>query len=115
MIVRKVLPIILGVLILISISAPAAVTTNSTNFTTGQISHVAGTVKNYVETKYGLPSTIAIDDKHVTNYQFLYLLTSATTNVANNKAEDLVELKNVSKPTNPSESLSKGIIKNQNT
>ncbi|MDD3984526.1 MAG: pseudomurein-binding repeat-containing protein [Methanobacterium sp.] len=111
MIDRKVLPIILGVLILISISAPAAVTTNSTSFSTGQISQAAGTVKNYVETKYGLPSTISIAGKQVTNYQFLYLLTSATTNVANNKAKDLVELKNVSKPTSSSETLSKGIIK----
>ena len=86
---------------LLSMGTSAAVTTNSTSFSTDQVSQASVTVKHNVETKYGLPSTVTVGGKKVTNYQFLYLLTSATNNVANSKAKNLINLKNVSKPTSP--------------
>ena len=111
MINSKVLPIMLGVLMLLSMGASAAVTTNSTSYSTGQVSQAAVTVKHNVETKYGLSSTVTVGEKNVTNYQFLYLLTSATNNVANGKSKNLITLKNVSKPTSTSETLKSGTIK----
>ena len=112
MINSKVLPIMLGVLMLLSMGASAAVTTNSTSFSTSQVSQAAVTVKHDVETKYSLPSKVTVGGKNVTNYQFLYLLTSATNNVANGKSKNLINLKNVSKPTSPAtETLTSGTIK----
>jgi hypothetical protein len=110
MLIKKVLPILLGILMLLSISSAAAVTTNSTSFSTSQISQASVTVKNNVETKYGLPSTVIVGGKTITNSQFLYLLTSATNNVANGKAKNLINLKTVAKPTSPSESVKSGTL-----
>ena len=107
MINRKVLPIMLGVIMLLSMGASAAVTTS---FSTGQVSQAAVTVKNNTETKYGLSSTVTVGGKNVSNYQFLYLLSSATNNVANGKSKNLIYLKNVSKPTSTSETLKSGTI-----
>jgi hypothetical protein len=111
MLIKKVLPIMLGILMLLSIGTSAAVTTNSTSFSTGQISHAAVTVKHNVDTKYSLPSSVKVGDKTVTNYQFLYLLSSATKNVANGN-KSLITLKNVAKPSSTSETVSSGQITN---
>ena len=111
MLIKKVLPIMLGVLMLLSIGASAAaVTTNSTSFNTSQISQSASDVKHNVDTKYSLPSTVKVGNKIVTNSQFLYLLTSATKNVANGNSKNPVKLRDVSKPTSTKESVSSGTI-----
>ena len=111
MINSKVLPIMLGFLMLLSMGASAAVTTQSTTYNTSQISYAAVTVKHNVETNYSLQSRVTVGGKNVTNSQFLYLLTSATNNVANGKAKNLINIKNVSYPTNPQETLTSGTIK----
>ena len=111
MINSKVLLIMLGVLMLLSIGTSAAVTTQSTTYNTGQISHAAVTVKHNVETNYSLQSKVTVGGKNVTNSQFLYLLTSATNNVANGKGKNLINIKKVSYPTNPQETLTSGTIK----
>ena len=109
MLIKKVLPIVLGILMLLSIGTSAAVTTNSTSFSTSQISHAAVTVQKNVDTKYSLPSSVKVGDKTVTNYQFLYLLSSATKNVANG-SKSLITLKNVAAPSSTSENVSSGTI-----
>ena len=78
MIIKKVLPILLGILMLLSIGASAAATTNPTSYNTSQISQAAGVVKNTVETKNSLPPNVTIGNTKVSNSQFLYLLTTAT-------------------------------------
>jgi hypothetical protein len=110
MLIKKVLPIMLGVLMILSIGTSAAVTTNSTSFSTSQISQAAVNVQKNVDTKYSLPNNVTVGNKTVTNYQFLYLLSSATKNVANGN-KSLINLKNVTKPSSTSsETVSSGTI-----
>lgn len=92
---------------LLSIGSSAAVTTNSTNFTTSQISQAAVSVKHDVETNYGLPSSVTVGSSKVTNSQFLYLLTTATKNLYNNKTTPIT-LRTVSSPTSTSETVTSG-------
>jgi Pseudomurein-binding repeat len=105
MLIKKVLPIMLGVLMLLSIGTSAAVTTNSTSFSTSQIGQAAVAVQKNVDTKYDLPSSVTVGNKTVTNYQYLYLVSSATKNVANGN-KSLITLKNVTKPSSTSETVS---------
>ncbi len=94
---------------LLSIGASAAATTSSTSFNTTQISQSAVAVKHNVDTKYSLPTSVAVGNTKVTNSQFLYLLTKATSNVAtNNKSQ--IKPKSVAKSTSLSETVTSGTI-----
>ncbi len=113
MTIKKVLPILVGVLMLLSMGASAAVTANSTSYNTSQIAQSASVVKHNVETNYSLPSYVKVGNKNVTKSQFLYLMTTATKNL-NSGNKSLITLKTVSSPTNPRETLtSKSISKTE--
>ena len=113
MIIKKILPVLIAMLMFLSIGSSAAAnstTVNSTSFNTSQISQSAGVVKSYVETNYGLPNKVTVGNNQVTQSQYLYLLTTATQNVANGNKSSIT-LRNVSAATNPqSETLTSGNI-----
>ncbi|UTB33030.1 MAG: hypothetical protein NKF70_01790 [Methanobacterium sp. ERen5] len=108
MINKKMVSVLMGLLMIVSIGASAAASTTS-NYSVNQIGQSAGNVKTYVETQNGLPSKVSIGNKNVTTAQFLYLMTSATSNLAKNNKNNIY-LKNVSNPTNPSETFKGGTI-----
>jgi hypothetical protein len=107
--VKKFLPILIAVIMVSSIGASAAASNNTTSFNNSQIAQSAGHVKTYINTNYSLPTKVTVGNKNVTTAQFLYLLTSATSNIGNNK-KGLVYLKNVSSPSNPTETFTSGTI-----
>ena len=101
MIIKKILPVLIAMLMFLSIGSSAAAnstTVNSTSFNTSQISQSAGVVKSYVETNYGLPNKVTVGNNQVTQSQYLYLLTTATQNVANGNKSSIT-LRNVSAAT----------------
>lgn len=100
--------VLMGLLMIVSVGASAAAT-NTGNYSVNQIGQSSGNVKNYVETQNGLPNKVSIGNKNVTTAQFLYLMTSATTNLAKNNKSSIY-LKNVSNPTNPVETFKGGTI-----
>jgi len=109
MLSKKFVPILVGIFMLLSIGAAAAATTSSTSYNTTQISQSAVAVKHNVDTKYSLPTSVAVGNTKVTNSQFLYLLTKATKNVAsNNKSQ--IKPKSVAKSTSLSETVTSGTI-----
>ncbi len=115
MTIKKILPVLIGMLMLLSVSSAAAASTNNTttiaptSFNTTQIDQSASSVKTYVETKYGLPSEVQVGNKTVTSAQYLYLLTAAATKVNNGNKSSTV-LKNVSYPPTPSETVTSGTL-----
>ena len=110
MIIKKILPVLVALLMILSVGASAAAnTTNSTSYNVSQISKSAGNVKSYVETNYSLPNNVTVGNQQVTTPQFLYLLTTATQNVAKSNKSSIT-LKNVSKAPSPSENLTSGTI-----
>jgi hypothetical protein len=109
MIVKKALPILLGIIMLLSIGASAAVPTNATSYNTTQITQSAKDVKYTVEHKYTLPNNVSVNNTTITNPQFLYILATATKNISNNN-KSLIGLKNVSKATTPSETTTGGTL-----
>ena len=63
MIIKKIIPIILGLIMILSIGASAAATANSTtNYSTTQIIQMASAVKYNVEHKYTLLNNVTIGD-----------------------------------------------------
>ena len=104
MIDKKVLPILIGILMLCSIGASAAATTS---YNTSQIGQAAISVKHSVDNKYTLPSNVIVGSSKVTNSQFLYLLTKATKNVATGN-KNQIQLRSVSNPTSTSETITGG-------
>jgi len=107
--IKKFLPILIAVIMVSSIGASAAASSNTTSFTNSQVAQSAGHVKTYVETKYSLPTKVTVGNKNVTTPQYLYLLTSATSNIASGK-KGSIYLKNVSSPNSPSETFNGGTI-----
>ena len=107
MIVKKTLIITTIMLLFLSIGSSAAASNTNNSCTTSQITQSASNVKNYVETQYGLPSTVKVGNKTVTSSQFLYLETMATSNLGNGIKKN-VTLKNVSAASNPKENLTSG-------
>lgn len=107
MIVKKTLIITTIMLLFLSIGSSAAASNTNNSCTNSQITQSASSVKNYVETQYGLPSTVKVGNKTVTSSQFLYLETMATSNLGNGNKNN-VTLKNVSAAANPKENLTSG-------
>lgn len=108
MINKKMVSVLMGLLMIVSIGASAAASTPG-NYSVSQIGQSAGNVKNYVETQNSLPSKVSVGNKNVTTAQFLYLMTSATSNLAKNN-KNSIYFKNVSNPTSPSETFKGGTI-----
>jgi hypothetical protein len=81
----------------------------NTTLNTSDIIKSSETVKNYVETKHNVPSKVTVGKQNVTTTQYLYLLTS-TVGKINKSSSTPVTVKNVSKPTNPSESITSGTL-----
>jgi hypothetical protein len=108
MINKKMVSVLIGLLMIVSIGASAATSTTG-NYSVSQIGQSAGNVKNYVETQNSLPSKVSVGNKNVTTAQFLYLMTSATSNLAKNN-KNSIYFKNVSNPTSPSETFKGGTI-----
>ena len=115
MMIKKAIPILVGLIMLLSIGASAAATANSTTtYNTTQITQTASDVKYNVEHKYTLPHNVTIvnskgNSTQITNPEFLYILTKATANVAKNN-KSAITFKNVSKATSPSETTTGGTL-----
>jgi hypothetical protein len=110
MIIKKAIPILMGLIMLLSIGASAAASANSTTtYTTNQITQTASAVKYNVEHKYTLPNNVTIGNTQITNPEFLYILTTATKNAAKNNKSSIA-FKNVSKATSPSEKTTGGTL-----
>ncbi|MGO9387654.1 MAG: pseudomurein-binding repeat-containing protein [Methanobacterium sp.] len=114
MIIKKVLPFLVAMLMILSTAAGASAAGNSTavnttSFTTSQISQSAGVVISYVNKTHSLPNNVTVGNKQVTPSQYLYLLTTATQNVASSNKSSIA-LKNVSTSPNPIENVTSGNI-----
>jgi hypothetical protein len=114
MIIKKILPVLIALIMFLSIGASDAVaanttTANSTNFNTSQIGQSAGVVKSDVETNYNLPNNVTVGNKQVTPSQYLYLLTTATQNIANGNKSSIA-LRNVSNAPSPNENVTNGTL-----
>ncbi len=78
-------------------------------FTSSQINAASSKVKTFVETNNRLPNYVTIKNRQVTMPQFLQLVTDNT--VAINKgSKKSITLKNVKKPSSPSQSLKSGTL-----
>jgi len=77
--------------------------TNAT-FTKTSVVNSADTVKNYIETKNKVPCKVTVSNKNVTSAQYLYLLSSTVGRIYKNSTTPIT-LRNVSYPSNPSESM----------
>jgi hypothetical protein len=114
MIIKKVLPFLVAMLMILSTAAGASAAANTTaanttSFNTSQISQSAGVVKSYIETNQSLPNNVTVGNAQVTPSQYLYLLTTATQNVGNGN-KSLIALRNVSNAPNPNENVTSGNI-----
>jgi len=78
-------------------------------FTTSQISTASVKVKTFVETNNRLPNYVTISNTKVTMPQFLMLLTDDL-NAINAKSTNPVVLKDVNKPSNPTEDVEAGTL-----
>lgn len=106
---KKVFLILIGVFMLLSMGASAAASTTSTSFNSTQISYTAVSVKHNVETNYALPSYEKVGSTKVTNSQFLYLLNSATINLASG-SKNSIKLMTVSPPSSTTETVQSGTL-----
>ena len=92
---------LLALVIFINVNEVSA---SSTTVSTNSVVNSSDTVKNYVESKNTVPTTVKVDDKQVTSEQYLYLLTSTVTNLNKNN-KNTITVNTVAKAPNPSENL----------
>jgi len=90
-----------------SISAVSAA--NTTTVDANSIIKSSDTVKNYVETKKAVPTTVTVGSKKVTSAQYLYILSSTVTNL-NKNSKKSVTVKTVSKAPKPVENVKTGTL-----
>ena len=110
MIIKKAIPVLIGLIMLLSIGASAAATANSTTtYNTTQITQAATAVKYNVEHKYTLPNNVTVGNTQISNPEFLYILSTATANVGKNNKSN-IPFKNVSKATAASETTTGGTL-----
>jgi hypothetical protein len=103
----------LAVLLLLTLALQinvSAVSAADSTFNTTNVVNSADTVKNNVENNnYTLPNTVTVQNQNISSAQYLYLLTSTVGNI--NKGNTTpVTLKNVTAPTNPSETMTSGSL-----
>ena len=88
--------------------------TNTVFFNLDQIQDAAKTVQAYVETNHQLPTSVTIAGTTVNMAQFLQITTSTVLNI-DNSLYTSIALKNYNLPSNPSETINKQpIINNEN-
>lgn len=89
----------------------SAATSNSstTKVSISQLTSAASSVNSFIKTNKRLPNYVTIASKKVTMPQYLYLLSSGTSQLSSGSTAS-VTLKNVNVPTKPSENLKKGNI-----
>lgn len=96
---------LLALILFINVSAVSAATTVDQD----SIIKSTDTVKNNIETKHMVPSTLTVADKKVTSSQYLQLLTETVSNVNKNN-KNSVTVKTISNPPQSSESLISGSL-----
>ena len=89
--------------------APTPSTPTSTTVDTDSVIKSSDTVKNHVESKKTVPSTVTVAGKNLTIEQYLYLLTSSVTNINNNN-KNTITIKSINKAPNPSENVRSGSL-----
>ncbi len=90
-----------------SISAVSAA--NTTTVDANSIVKSSDTVKNYVETKKTVPTTVTVGSKKVTSAQYLYILSSTVTNL-NKNSKKSVTVKTIAKAPKPVENVKTGTL-----
>jgi len=98
---------LLALVLFVNVSAVSAASTTTVD--ANSIIKSSDTVKNYVETKKAVPSTVTVGSKTVTKEQYLYLLASTTTNL-NKNSKTSVTVKTVAKAPNPNGNLKTGTL-----
>ncbi|HTX61008.1 MAG TPA: pseudomurein-binding repeat-containing protein, partial [Methanobacterium sp.] len=84
-------------------------TSNTTKVTVSQLTTANSNVNTYYKTNKKLPNYVTISGKQITMPQFLYLLACGTSELSSGSTASIT-IKNVSIPTKPVETLSKGNI-----
>jgi len=98
---------LLALVLFVNVSAVSAA--NTTTVDADSIIKSSDTVKNYVETKKTVPSTVTVGTKKVTSEQYMDLLTSTVTNL-NKNTKKSVTVKTVSKAPKPVENVKTGTL-----
>jgi len=96
---------LLAIVIFINVSDVSAASTTTVD--TNSVVKSSDTVKNYIESKNTVPSTVTVDNKQVTSEQYLYLLTSSVTNLNKNN-NNTITVKSIAKAPKPTESIKNG-------
>jgi hypothetical protein len=96
--------------LLLNVDAVMATTNNSsTTVSVNQLTTAANNVTSYYKTNKKLPSYVTISGKKVTMPQLLYLMAGETAKIAGSSTGSLT-IRNVSMPTKPVETLTKGSL-----
>ncbi len=98
---------LLALVLFVNVSAVSAASTTTVD--ANSIIKSSSTVKNYVETKKTVPSTVTVGTKKVTSEQYMYLLASTVTNL-NKNTKKSVTVKTVSKAPKPVENVKTGTL-----
>lgn len=92
-----------------STSEEVSVSSNLVSVSNDELNDAASGVKTFVDKNHRLPNYVSIADGQVTSPQFLQLLTERVLNI-NSGQNNSLNIKNVSEPTNPTESVKSGSI-----
>jgi ribosomal protein S8E len=99
---------LVALVLFINVSAVSAASTTTVD--TNSIVKSSDTVKNYVESKKAVPTTVTVANKKVTKEQYLYLLASSVTNINKKQTTKTVTVKTVAKAPKPSENVGTGTL-----
>ncbi|MDZ4172269.1 MAG: hypothetical protein CVV28_11100 [Methanobacteriales archaeon HGW-Methanobacteriales-1] len=97
------------VLLIFGLALLLCTNVSAANVTTDQVANASGTVKSYVETNHALPSSVNVSGNSVNMPQYLELSTKAVLNINNNSSSN-INIRTVSAPTAPSETMTAGVI-----
>ncbi len=95
--------------ITVDIVSAATNTSTTTKVTVSQLTTAASSVNSFYKTNKRLPNYVTISGKQVTMPQYLYLITTETSQL-NSGSTAAITVKNVNVPTKPTENLKKGNI-----
>lgn len=100
---------LIGLVLVLNVGDVSAANSTSTTkvskvtFTTSQISAASSSVKSYVEKNNKLPTTVTVNKRKVSTPQYLQLAVDSV--ALSQKSNAKITLKNVKKPTSPTQSL----------
>jgi len=100
--------------ITVDIVSAATNTSTTTKVTVSQLTTAASSVNSFYKTNKRLPNYVTISGKQVTMPQYLYLITTETSQL-NSGSTAAITVKNVNVPTKPTENLKKGTFRKQST